>query len=202
MFCLAVWKEIPAHNFRVLQVILFKGVSGGFQVVAVFPPATNWKISRLQVKNSLAKSSGPNLLSGQRFQNTLKPPKPTKNDPKCFIQLLEFFPFRNKKTLTVFCFASNFHPSKLFPRIFVAASSCRSFSCRSHSRSRAPRKVACTLVAAPTTSSENVGAREMLKVCGRRSFPRRPGGGHGCCKKNMNRPRLFRVPVSQRSWLV
>ena len=64
------------------------------------------------------------------------------------------FPFQEQKSLTVFCFASNFHPSKLSPRIFVAASSCRSFSCRSHSRSRVPRKVACTLVAAPTTSCE------------------------------------------------
>ena len=82
MFCLEVWKEIPAHNFRVLQVILFRGPQ---------PPTEKY----LQVKNSLAKSSGPNLLRGQRFQK-FETTKTYQKYPKCFIHLLEFFPFRNK----------------------------------------------------------------------------------------------------------
>lgn len=152
MFCLEVWKEIPAHNFRVLQVVLFRGPQ---------PPTEKY----LQVKNSSAKSSGPNLLRGQRFQKFETTKKPTKKDPKCFIHLLELSLSGTKIPHSIL-FRFNFHPSKDLRCGFFLSKLLLSkpFTITSPSEGRLH-----------FGRSPYHFLREMLKVCGRRSFPRNRG---------------------------
>ena len=174
MFCLEVWKEIPAHNFRVLQVILFRGPQ---------PPTEKY----LQGKNSLAKSSGPNLLRGQRFQQF----ETTKNLPK-MIQNVSFSflncPFQEQKSLTVSLFRFKFPPvqGSSLRRLLVEASLVEAI----HDHESLGRSLALWSQPRP------IPARDVEGLWTKK-FSKKTGGSVGCWKKNTNRHGLFSAPVSK-----